>query len=73
MHFDSIIKEIDSLSSEEKAELVEILLERFAPDADREQTEVGRRGLGAWTEATRDEDWAEFYPATLGRSGGTCE
>lgn len=61
-----ILKETEELSAYEKAELCAFLFQQLAGDSERDQSTVGKRGLWAWTESTRDEvGWSEFYPEQL--------
>ena len=64
----AILREVRSLSDSERAELLALLAKELAADAGSEHDALGRRGLAAWSELSRDEDWSEFYPDSL-RSG----
>ena len=66
---DSILKEIDLLSDKDKTALVEKLLHLSLPEPDADEIATGQRGLNAWTESTRNESWAEFYPDDLRGNG----
>ncbi len=65
-----ILKEVDCLSVNERAQLVRMLLEAMERDAEADEIATGQRGLAAWTDSTRDESWSDFYPETLCARGG---
>lgn len=68
---ESILGEAGSLSPAEQLELVKFLMERLAAESEADETAAGQRGLAAWTETTREEDWTPFYPPDLGGDGRT--
>ncbi len=67
----SILAEARALPPAERAELINQLLQQTAQELDTDDTEAGQRGLAAWTESARDEDWAPFYPPQLRSAGRT--
>ncbi len=62
---DSILAEVLALSESERNELLARLLANGLESGERADEDAGRRGLAAWTEATRGEDWNPFYPPDL--------
>jgi hypothetical protein len=66
-----ILQEARSLSPAERAELIAQLLDQAGKELDAYETEVGHRGLAAWTESTRGESWEAFYPDGLRKANGT--
>ena len=64
-----ILKDASSLSVDERRRLIELLC-RQLDNGDETERAVGRRGLSAWTDSTRDEGWSAFYPAELRDSRG---
>ena len=57
-----ILKDASSLSMDERRRLIE-LLSRELDNSHETEDAAGRRGLAAWTDSTRDEDWsAHFRP-----------
>ena len=67
---EAILKKAQSLSANERAELVAVLLQQAACDAETDEMATGQRGLAAWTESTQNESWAEFYPESLRNGRG---
>lgn len=66
---ETILEQARRLSIDEREQLLRLLsAEGFVDGADDEAA-CGERGLAAWTESTRNEDWSMFYPETL-RNGG---
>lgn len=59
---EAILRETDQLSPIEVQQLVKLLLARIPENGNDHESEVGQRGLSAWTESTQTEDWSEFYP-----------
>ena len=66
---ESLLEEARSLSTAERRQLAEMLLAQAGEEADRDEAEVGKRGLATWTESTRAEDWSPFYPSQLRKAG----
>ena len=62
---ESILRQARLLPPEELAKLLDKLLEQSTRESEVEETLAGRRGLAAWTESARREDWSEFYPDSL--------
>lgn len=62
---ETILKEIESLSDDDKAELVEILLHQSTSEVEADEAAAGQRGLASWTESAPNENWAAFYPMEL--------
>jgi hypothetical protein len=62
---EAILKEADSLSAGERAHLVAVLLQQAGGDGQADDVAVGQRGLAAWTESARHEDWSALYPDAL--------
>ena len=62
---EAILKQADSLSADERAQLVALLAERAGQEALVDEIAVGHRGLAAWTETTGEESWSEFYSDAL--------
>ena len=60
-----ILQQARMLSAVERMRLIEALLKEVATEADADEIGVGVRGLHAWSDSTRGEDWSEFYPAVL--------
>ncbi|MCK4341972.1 MAG: hypothetical protein KAY37_09645 [Phycisphaerae bacterium] len=67
---ESILREARLLPPEELARLLAGLLEQSTRDSEVEETLAGQRGLAAWTESTRREDWSAFYPHDLRNDKG---
>ena len=67
---ETILRDARALSADELAQLLAALLAESASADDADEAGAGQRGLAAWTESTRDEDWSAFYPESLrnGRS-----
>ncbi|MCK4660481.1 MAG: hypothetical protein KAV82_13245 [Phycisphaerae bacterium] len=68
---ESILREARLLPPEELAGLLAALLEQSTRDSEVEETLAGQRGLAAWTESARREDWSEFYPDSLRNGRGS--
>jgi len=68
---EAILKKVDRLSVNDRAQLLRILLEAMERDAEADQIATGQHGLAAWTESTRDESWSDLYPDTLCARGGS--
>jgi hypothetical protein len=64
-----ILKDASSLSADERRQLIELLCRQLDNSHETEEA-VGRRGLAAWTNSTRDEDWSAHYPPELRDSRG---
>ncbi|MBI4602034.1 MAG: hypothetical protein HY721_08740 [Planctomycetes bacterium] len=62
---DSLLEEARALSNAERRQLAEKLLLQANKEAEGEESAAGERGLAAWTESTRSEDWSPFYPSKL--------
>lgn len=62
---EDFLRYAQSLPSGEIARLIDELKRLVAEEELSRDIEVGRHGLAAWTESTRDEDWSEFYPQQL--------
>ena len=67
---ESILKGIDALSDDERAEILAKLLQIATPEPEADEIAAGQRGLASWTQSTRNESWTEFYPAELRGAGG---
>jgi hypothetical protein len=68
---EAILNDARGLSADELAKLLAaLLLEQSPSSAEGDERLTGERGLAAWTESMRGEDWSEFYPASL-RNGGS--
>ncbi len=63
--FDAILQQTRSLSLADRLQLARVLFEEAKAEAQADEIDAGVKGLAAWTESTGDEDWSEFYPATL--------
>ncbi len=64
-NLDTILAEIMALPAPERDELLARLLANGLGSAEHDEEAAGQRGLAAWTEATRGEDWSSYYPAEL--------
>ena len=62
-----ILKDASSLSVDERRRLIELLCRQLDNSHETEEA-AGRRGLAAWTDSTRDEDWSPYYPPELRES-----
>ncbi len=62
---EKILAEILALREPERDELLARLLANGLSSAQHDDEAAGQRGLAAWTEATREEDWSPFYPPEL--------
>lgn len=65
--FDAILRQSRQLSPADRRRLARVLSEESGSqdEADEADAGVGERGLAAWTESARGEDWSEFYPVEL--------
>jgi len=66
---EAILEQANGLSPAEREELLRRLAAQAFGASAEDDDAVGNRGLAAWTESTRGEEWAMFYPDTL-RNGG---
>lgn len=67
---EAILEQAKGLSRFELEDLLrELSAHAFSKCVDSDAA-AGRRGLSAWTEAPKGEDWSAFYPDAL-RNGGT--
>lgn len=64
-NFDSIFDDARALPPEDRIRLARMLMPEGAARNDADEIGVGERGLAAWTDSTRNEDWSEFYPTSL--------
>lgn len=64
-NFDSIHDQARSLSPADRVRLAQLLLEEAGREDQNDEIGVGQRGLAAWSDSTRGEDWSEFYPNSL--------
>jgi hypothetical protein len=64
-NFDSIHEQARSLPLADRLRLARLLLEQAKLDDQSDEIGVGQRGLAAWSDSARAEDWSEFYPASL--------
>jgi hypothetical protein len=55
---EAILRETRTLSPAELARLLAGLMEQAGGNAYADEAAAGQRGLAAWTESTRAEDWA---------------
>ncbi|MEW6252327.1 MAG: hypothetical protein AB1716_16935 [Planctomycetota bacterium] len=62
---DTILAEILALPEGGRDELLARLLANGLGAGEHNDEAAGQRGLAAWTEAVRGEDWSAFYPADL--------
>ena len=69
---EAILRDVQLLSAEERLDLLAVLHEQTpaALDEELDGAAIGRRGLAAWTESARGEDWSAFYPDTLRNGQG---
>ena len=66
---EAILEQTNGLTPPERKELLRMLAaQTFGHSADGEAA-VGQRGLAAWAESTRGEDWSMYYPDSLGNGG----
>lgn len=68
---ETILEQANGLSPVEREQLLRRLLEEAFTGAPEDEARVGRRGLSAWTESTRGEDWSMYYPESLRNGGST--
>ena len=66
---ETILKQAQCLTPAEQAALIERLQAQRSSDAAEEDDEAGQRGLAAWTQSTRGEDWSAYYPPELKSDG----
>ena len=62
---EAILEQANGLSPIERERLLQLLSAQAFGDFVDDEAAVGKRGLAALTESTRDEDWSVFYPDTL--------
>lgn len=62
---ESILQQARSLSPPELEELMKVLSSFAFDGREEDDAAVGRRGLAALTESTKDEDWSTYYPDEL--------
>jgi hypothetical protein len=67
---DTIMAQVAHLSPDERAELIALLVRQPPGAAEIDEIAAGERGLAAWTESCRDEDWSAYYPETLNNQRG---
>ena len=67
---DTIMEQVAHLSPDERARLVAMLVHKSPDAAEIDGIAAGERGLAAWTESCRDEDWSAYYPETLNNQRG---
>ena len=61
---ETILEQAANLTPDERDHLIKLLLDR-APLAPDDDAASARRGLAAWTDSSRGEDWSPFYPKSL--------
>jgi hypothetical protein len=68
-----ILEQARGLSPAEREQLVRLLAAQAYSEGADDEAAVGKRGLAAWTESTRGEDWSMFYPQALrdGKGSGS--
>lgn len=62
---ESILEQAKRLSPPELEELMKALSSFLFDGSGEDDAAVGRRGLIALTESTKDEDWSMYYPDEL--------
>lgn len=62
---EAILERAKGLSAVERAQLLHELTANVAEAHPDDEIAVGQRGLAAWTESTRSEDWSKYYPDSL--------
>jgi len=62
---ETILEQTKALSPTEREQLLRLLSTQSFGHGPDDETAVGTRGLAAWTESTRGDDWSMFYPDTL--------
>ena len=67
---ESILSEVKSLSPAERAELVAKLEEQTASEVEADDLAAGRRGLAAWTDSAKNDNWEPHYPQSLRKDPG---
>ena len=63
--FDSIHNQARGLPLTDRQRLARLLLAETSTGEPTDEIAVGERGLAAWTDSTRSEDWSQFYPPSL--------
>ena len=69
---ESILIEVKSLSPAERAELVAKLEEQTTLEVEANDLAAGQRGLAAWTDSARNENWEPYYPKSLRNNRGAA-
>lgn len=67
---DTIMEHVAHLSPDERAELIALLVRQPPSAAEIDEIAAGERGLAAWTESCREEDWSAYYPDTFDNHQG---
>ncbi len=62
---ESILEQAKSLSAPELDELMKALSSFAFDGCGEDDASVGKRGLAALTESTKNEDWSMYYPDEL--------
>lgn len=62
---DSILQRARSLPIADRLRIAQALFEDARSEQQTDEADAGRRGLAAWTESTREQDWSACYPPTL--------
>jgi len=62
---EKILEQAKDLSPIEIESLLRELSAHALSQPGDDDASVGKRGLSAWTESTRNEDWSAFYPDSL--------
>ncbi|MCI0630748.1 MAG: hypothetical protein L0Y44_08870 [Phycisphaerales bacterium] len=57
--FDSIVEQARSLTLADRLRLARLLLEEAKIENQTDEIGVGERGLSAWSDSTRGEDWSD--------------
>lgn len=68
-----ILEQARGLSPAEREQLVRLLAAQTFSEGTDDEAAVGNRGLAAWRDSTRGEDWSMFYPQALrdGKGSGS--
>ncbi|MBI3836137.1 MAG: hypothetical protein HY287_17585 [Planctomycetes bacterium] len=66
---EAILEQAKGLSRFELEDLLRELSAYALDNRADDEADVGKRGLNAWTESTKGEDWSAYYPDSL-RNGG---
>jgi len=66
---ETILEQTKALSPTEREQLLRHLSTQSCGQGPDDETAVGTRGLAAWTESTRGDDWSMFYPDGLHNGG----